>query len=157
MELTTRQREFIDDFAALWERSGGNVAQARILALLYIADEPELTATDITGALGISRGTVSQTTRQLIQLRLIQRVSRPGDRRDFYRVVSNPFGSTASSERTQIGAFIDIFRRGLSLHNTSPPERKRALINSIAFLEAYDAALGSFLETWTPPNHPESP
>ena len=156
MDLTPQQQDFVDDFAAMWERFGANTAQGRILALLYIADEPVLSATDIAEALGLSRGSVSQHTRQLVRFRIIQRVSKPGERRDYFRVAANPFGEAARSERAQIGTFIDLFQRGLNLHNTSPPHRKRALINSIAFLEDYDAALGAFLDSWKPPTDTET-
>lgn len=157
MELTPQQQRFIDDFASLWERFAANPTQGRVIALLYIADAPELTATDIAETLGISRGSVSQVTRQLIMFHLVQRVSHPGDRRDWFRITSNPFGQAARAERAQIGSFIDLFRRGLALHNTSPPERKQALTNSIQFLEDYDAALGAFLETWQPHTESETP
>ena len=156
MEITPPQQQFIDDFASLWERFAINATQGRVLALLYIADAPELTATEIGDALGISRGSVSQITRQLVLFRMIQRVSRPGHRRDYFRVAPNPFGEAARAEQAQIGTFISMFQRGLDLHNTSPPERKRALINSIAFLEEYDAALGSFLKSWKPRNDMET-
>ena len=156
-EISPGQQQFIDDFASLWERFGINATQGRVLALLYIADAPELTAADIGDALGISRGSVSQITRQLVLGRMIQRVSKPGDRRDWFRIASSPFGQAARAERAQISTFIDLFRRGLTIHNTSPPERQRALINSIAFLEDYDAALGEFLDTWKPQPDPETP
>jgi DNA-binding transcriptional regulator GbsR (MarR family) len=156
-EISDQQQQFIDDFASLWERFGVNATQGRVLALLYIADAPEMTAADIGEALGISRGSVSQITRQLVLNRMIQRVSRPGDRRDWFRIASNPFGQAARAERAQIGTFIDVFQRGLAIHNTSPPERQRALINSIAFLEDYDAALGEFLTTWKPQTDSETP
>ncbi len=157
IHITAQQRDFIDDFAALWERFAINPTQGRVLALLYIADRPELTAAEIAEALGISRGSVSQITRQLIQFHMVQRISRPGDRRDYFRVSGNPFGEAARAERAQIGTFIDLFQRGLNLHNTSPPERKRALRNSIAFLKDYDATLGAFLTTWEPPRDSEQP
>ena len=150
MSLSPEQREFIDDFVALWDQFGGNPAQGRILALLYVSERAELAATDIVEALGISRGSVSQTTRQLVQLRLVQRISKPGDRRDFYRVDPNAWSEAARAERARIGTFLNVLRRGLTVHNTSPPERQRPLINSIAFLEDYDAALGAFLESWKP-------
>ena len=150
MHITPRQQRFIDDFASLWERFAASPAQGRVLALLYIADEPELTAAGIAETLGISRGSVSQITRQLVMFRLVQRISRPGDRRDWFRVASNPFGEAARAERAQIGTFIDVLRRGLAIHDTSPPERRRALGNSIGFLEDYDAVLGGFLESWKP-------
>lgn len=154
MELAPPQQRFIDDFASLWERFGANPTQGRVIALLYIADVPELTAGDIAETLGISRGSVSQITRQLIQMRFIQRVSHPGDRRDWFRVAANPFGQAARTERAEFGAFLQIFRRGLAIHDSSPPERRHALVNSIQFLEDYDAALGDFLENWQP--HTES-
>jgi DNA-binding transcriptional regulator GbsR (MarR family) len=156
MELTPQQRQFVDDFASLWERFAASPAQGRVLALLYIADEPELTAADIAETLGISRGSVSQITRQLIMFRIVQRISRPGDRRDWFRVASNPFGEAARAERAQIGTFIDVLRRGLAIHSASPPERQRALSNSIGFLEDYDATLGGFLESWKPRNDSET-
>lgn len=152
MNLSAQQHAFIDDFAALWDQVGGKPVQGRVLALLYIANQSELSASDIGDTLGISRGSVSQTTRQLTQIRLIQRVSKPGDRRDWYRVSPNAWSEAARAERSQIAPFLDLMHRGLNLHNTSPPERQRALINSIAFLMDYDAALGSFLESWKPPN-----
>jgi DNA-binding MarR family transcriptional regulator len=154
MEITPQQQQFIDDFASLWERFTVSGAQGRVLALLYIADAPELTASDIAATLGISRGSVSQITRQLIQFHMVQRVSHPGDRRDWFRVAGNPFGQAARSEHAEIGVFLNLFRRGLALHDDSPPERQRALVNSIQFLEDYDAALGDFLENWQP--HTES-
>lgn len=157
MKLNEQQREFINDFAAAWDQFGGQQLQGRILALLYVAEDPELGANDIVEALGVSRGSVSQTTRQLIQLRLIQRVSRPGERRDFYRAGANAWAEAARSERARLGPFLDLLQRGLNLHNTSPPERHRPITNAIAFLEDYDEALRSFLEQWSPPDDPENP
>jgi DNA-binding MarR family transcriptional regulator len=155
MELTPQQQQFVDDFASLWERFGASPSQGRVIALLYIADATELTATDIAETLGISRGSVSQITRQLIMFHFIQRVSHPGDRRDWFRIAANPFGQAARAERAQIGTFLALFRSGLALHSTSPPERQRAFVNSIQFLEDYDAALGDFLESWQPATESE--
>lgn len=157
MELNQHQRDFVDDFGASWDQFGGQPLQGRMLALLYIADDSELSASDIVDALGISRGSVSQTTRQLIQLRLIQRISRSGERRDYYRVTPNAWAETARTQRAQIAPFLDLLRRGLNLHNTSPPERRQTLGNSIAFLEDYDQALASFLDNWSPPDDLEHP
>lgn len=157
MELTRDQMQFIDDFAAQWERAGANVAQGRVLALLYIVPGGEATAIDIVEALGISRGAASQVTRQLIQMHFVQRRSRPGDRRDWFRISPNPFGEAARAERQHIQPFIDLFRRGLALHTTSSPEDTRALANSIAFLQDYDAAIGDFLASWRPPDELEHP
>jgi DNA-binding transcriptional regulator GbsR (MarR family) len=156
-ELPRDQWHFIDDFAAQWERVGANVTQGRVLPLIYLAPQGKVTATDPVETLGVSRGAVSQITRQLIQLRMVQRVSRAGDRRDWFRIAPNLFGEAARAERGQIQTFIELLRRGLEMHATSPPEHQRALTNSIAFLQASEAALGTFLGSWRAPDQPEIP
>lgn len=41
---------------------------------------------DLTGGLGISRGSVSMNTRQLESMGVVERLSRPGERSDFFRL-----------------------------------------------------------------------
>ena len=150
MQLAPRQREFIDDFAALWDQLGGVSIQGRVLALLYIAEMDELTAPDIVAALGVSRGTVSQVTRDLIRMRLIQRVSRSGDRRDYFRVNPNAWHEASRSRLAESTALLEILNRGIHIRGDDSPQSRRALINASNFLEDYSAAMAEFLRTWKP-------
>ena len=60
----------------------------RIYGLLYLSAEP-LSLNQMSSMLGISKGSVSVGTRQLISWSAIRKVWVPGDRRDFYEVVED--------------------------------------------------------------------
>jgi HTH-type transcriptional regulator, glycine betaine synthesis regulator len=80
-------RSAIDRFIESWGTLGSlwsiNRSVARIQALLIASDEP-LALDQIAERLGISRGNVSMSLRELLLLGLIERTNRAGDRRDFF-------------------------------------------------------------------------
>src|SRR4051812_6015613 len=62
----------------------------RLFGALLLASEPE-SLDDLASRLAVSKGSVSVNARLLEQRGLIERVSRPGDRRDFYRASDDLF------------------------------------------------------------------
>jgi DNA-binding transcriptional regulator GbsR (MarR family) len=85
---TKRLAPAVEQFVLHWGDMGGqwgvNRSVAQIQALLYLSDRP-LTAEDIADALGMARSNVSNSIRELITWKLIQRVPVLGDRRDHYQ------------------------------------------------------------------------
>jgi len=77
----------VQEFVLRWGDLGGqwgvNRSVAQIQALLYLSERP-LTAEDIAEQLGLARSNVSNSLRELISWKLIQRVPVLGDRRDHY-------------------------------------------------------------------------
>jgi DNA-binding MarR family transcriptional regulator len=76
--------EFIESFTRLLERDGGPRIAGRIAALLFLTVEP-LPLEEIAERLQASKASISTNARLLEHWGLVERVSRPGDRRDFYR------------------------------------------------------------------------
>jgi len=68
------------DLGSQW---GVNRSVAQIHALLYISEKP-LTADDVAAQLGMARSNVSNSLRELMGWKLIERVPVLGDRRDHY-------------------------------------------------------------------------
>ena len=83
----TRLPPAIETFVLRWGDLGGqwgvNRSVAQIHALLYASDEP-LTAERIAAHLGMARSNVSNSIKELLGWRLVQRVPVLGDRRDHY-------------------------------------------------------------------------
>ena len=77
----------IVNFVLHWGDLGGqwgvNRSVAQIHALLFISDTP-LTAEEIADKLGMARSNVSNSIKELLGWRLIQRVPVMGDRRDHF-------------------------------------------------------------------------
>ena len=68
------------DMGTTW---GVNRTVAQIHALLYISEQP-LNAEQISEVLGVARSNVSNSIKELLNIRTIRRVSMAGDRRDYF-------------------------------------------------------------------------
>ena len=82
-KLPAAVQEFVLRWGDLGGQWGVNRSVAQIQALLYLSERP-LTAEDIAEQLGLARSNVSNSLRELISWKLIQRVPVLGDRRDHY-------------------------------------------------------------------------
>ena len=83
--LAPAAERYIERMGLLWEAEGLPRIAGRMLGLLAL--QPEAASLDdIASALGVSKASVSADARQLERLALAERVSRPGDRRDYYAI-----------------------------------------------------------------------
>ena len=76
---------YVERMGLLWEAEGLPRIAGRIIG--FLAMQPEAASLDeIAAALGVSKASVSADARQLVRLALVERVGRPGDRRDYYAI-----------------------------------------------------------------------
>src|SRR5215212_8942098 len=87
------RREFVEKLAVAHEADGLPRIAGRIFGLLLIC-EREMSLDELAHDLGASKGSVSVNTRLLDQRGVVERVSRPADRRDYYRIMPNFFVRT---------------------------------------------------------------
>ena len=83
--MDSRTAQFIERMGVLTEEDGLPRIAGRIFAYLLVTPE-ECSLDDIATALGVSRASVSTDARRLAQMGLLERHSRPGDRRDYYGI-----------------------------------------------------------------------
>ncbi|WP_329108758.1 MarR family transcriptional regulator [Micromonospora sp. NBC_01699] len=87
-------RRFVEHLALTLSDMGMPRMAARVFAALMAAEEPGLTAAEISERLGVSPAAVSGAVRYLIQVGMAVREPAPGSRRDLYKA---PFSSWYSS------------------------------------------------------------
>jgi hypothetical protein len=75
--------------AAMLAAAGMARMPARVMMALVGSPDDGYTAAELGERLGVSAAAVSGAVRYLVGMRLIQRVSRPGDRRDRYDLVDD--------------------------------------------------------------------
>lgn len=97
LELSDTLQQFIENVGVFFERYGLSRIGGRILALLMVA-EHELTLDDIAATLRVSRASVSTNARFLTLYGMAQLVTRPGDRRDYYRLPPNTWSRAMEAE-----------------------------------------------------------
>ena len=80
------RRDFVEDMGHLVLAYGAPRALMRVLGWMVVCETPDQSAADVQKELGLSAGSVSTSLRYLGEMGLVERVSRPGDRRIFYRL-----------------------------------------------------------------------
>jgi DNA-binding MarR family transcriptional regulator len=79
---------FVERAGCVCERDGLPRIAGRILGLLLVSPEP-LALDAIAERLGVSRASVSTDARRLVEQGLLERVGRPGDRKDYYQMAAD--------------------------------------------------------------------
>ncbi len=129
----------MEEFGLFYEQYGLSRTAGRILAWLMICDPPHQTMHELVDALQVSKSSISTGSRMLMQSGIIERISLPGQRRDFYRVKQNAWVTNWETRAQTVTMTMDLVQRGLNLLADESPEklaRLEEMLDFFAFLEA---------------------
>lgn len=82
--------EFIEKTGLIAQNQGIPRVAGRVLGMLLF-DGEAVAFGDLARALQVSRGSISTSTRLLEDRALIKRLSKPGERQDFFQLAERPF------------------------------------------------------------------
>jgi len=144
---------FIEQLGNLAVGQGNSRTFGRIFALLMTADEP-VSFSEIAERLELSRGGVSMNTRSLIELGLIDRVNRPGDRQDYFELPENLWRKLFERQMQRDRDLLDAVT-ALTSTDGALPERVRGDLMNLAMsielsLQARRAAAEAHCHDRTP-------
>jgi DNA-binding transcriptional regulator GbsR (MarR family) len=121
----------------------------RVLGALLLADPPGMSSSQLCEFLGVSAGSVSTATRELIRPGLAVRVSVPGERQDYFRAT---FGANMPqflhSRMELTRRWERLIRRGEDLAAAKDPLVLRQLEEIREFYEFLEAEYSGMLERW---------
>ncbi len=118
------RRDFVERFAVAKEGDGLPRIAGRIFGLL-LTSARDLSLDEIASELEASKGSASVNTRLLEQSGFIERVSRPGDRRDYYRIMPDLFERTMEQRLARWHRLHEVVMYGLTASDLSPTVRSR--------------------------------
>ncbi|MFE2045774.1 GbsR/MarR family transcriptional regulator [Streptomyces sp. NPDC059477] len=149
--------EFADRMAQAFEGQVPRMA-GRMLGLLLITEEPQLSSKDLVTRLGASAATVSTMGRLLINLGLIERTVSPETRRDLFTIAPNAWVGVYRDGERYISEILDLLDHALAdpALTDTPRARIREMYNLYAFLWAEIPDLVSRYEQWRAENGPEA-
>ena len=139
-------RRFVEQFAISLNDLGFPRMPARVLAGLMVADEPGLTAGEISERLGVSLAAVSAGVRYLIQMGLVVRERVPNSRRDIYRAPDGTLHTTSILDGYQ--KLADLVQEGvLAVGDDNSPVAAR-LADLRDFFLLIRQEMGKVLDRW---------
>jgi DNA-binding transcriptional regulator GbsR (MarR family) len=139
--------QFTDRMGLLFEAEGQPPIAGRILGYLLVSDDPR-SLDQVAEALRVSKASVSTNARMLADKGVLERVCRPSDRHDYYRVVPDLFSRTMAERLRRWQRFTETVREA---RRTLPirSERVRARLRGYETAYAYMAdAIGRALDRW---------
>lgn len=102
--------EFIELMGRHFDEEGVARIAGRLFGLLMLGEEP-CSLDELAARLRVSKGSVSSNARLLEDWGLAERVTRPGDRRDFYRIAPDMADRFLRRMISRIEVFIDRVER----------------------------------------------
>jgi predicted transcriptional regulator len=122
--------------AAMMTAAGMARMPARVMMALVGSPDEGYTAAELADRLGVSAGAVSGAVRYLQSMRIIQRLSRPGDRRDRYDLADDAFAGVVTGNAPLYARLGDLMER-IADENTDAPisvARARDVADFLRFL-----------------------
>ncbi|MDX2239752.1 MAG: MarR family transcriptional regulator [Leptolyngbyaceae cyanobacterium bins.302] len=142
------QQHFVEDVGLLFETVGFPRMAGRVFGWLLLSNPPHQSPGELAEVLQASKGSISTMTRLLEQLGLIERVSLPGQRRDYFRIKLNAWSELSKRRMDQITAFRKLAERGLTLLAEETPELTQRLREMYDIHAFFEAEIPLMLDRW---------
>lgn len=146
--MDDERASYVEDFGLLFEGFGLPRMVGRVLGALLISDPPELSAEELAEALQASRGSISSATRTLVAMGFVQRLTRRGERRDYFRMKPGAWDELMRHELENLARFRLMAERGLRIANSDSPEARHNLEEMHEFYAYWEKEMPALLERW---------
>jgi DNA-binding transcriptional regulator GbsR (MarR family) len=142
------EAHFVEELGLLFAGAGKPRMMGRMMAWLLVCEPPWQSADQLVKALRASKASVSTVSRDLIELGMVERVARPGDRKTYYRVRADGFSRLAERDLSSISHFSAALCRAMEHMEEHAPERTERLREVHDFYEFLEAEIPALLERW---------
>lgn len=156
VQLTQDQKELIERMGVFYEQHGVPPMEARIMSLLVVCDEPELTFDQIRELLGISKSTTSSALNMLLTTKRVVYRTKPGDRKRYFssNIIQWQVGFTENFQK--FFEVIKVMKEALAQRTSKTPEFNQQMAEFIEFTEYISVEFPRIYLEWTNRNTPNN-
>jgi DNA-binding transcriptional regulator GbsR (MarR family) len=152
VQLTQEQRELIERMGVFYEQHGIPPMEGRIMSLLIVCDEPELTFDQIRELLGISKSTTSSALNTLLITKRVIYRTKPGDRKRYFASNILQWQESFTENFQKFFEVINIMKEALNQRTPKTPEFNRQMAEFIEFTEYISVEFPRIYLEWTKRN-----
>ena len=146
-KTTDEQDRLIERLGLVFEESDRMPRIAsRILGLLLLTPG-ECSIDEMAERLAVSRASISVDARRLEECGVVERITRKGDRRDYYRIAPDHYSRTLERRLKVMNRLISVLDEGRQMHIESREVRER-LDEAVEGLRFVVEATTNELERW---------
>jgi DNA-binding transcriptional regulator GbsR (MarR family) len=130
-----KKEKFVEEVGLFYEGYGVSRMLGRVLGWLMIMDPPAQTMKQLTEGLKVSKSSISSATNSLIQMGMIEKTRRPGERSDRYQLVSGMILSLLRRRMDGLATFSTIFQKAITILDGEESERFYDLDRAVAWVK----------------------
>lgn len=127
-------RDFIESMGRQFEEDGAPRIAGRLFGFLMLQEDP-CSLDEVAEQLQVSKGSASSNARLLEQLGIAERVTRAGDRRDYYQISPDIGERTMERALQGIERMLGRLRRGVDVVGDRSPVITARFAGTIKFHE----------------------
>jgi len=147
-EREFEKRSFVEELGLFFEQSGMPRMAGRILGWLLLSDPPHQSLNELAEALIASKGSISTTTRLLVQIGLIERISLPGVRHGYFRIRPSASQHLLKQGAEQVTVLRKLAERGLELLEAKASLTRQGLEEMRDMYAFFEGEYPALLERW---------
>lgn len=148
LKISEEQLHLVEKLGVVFEGSGLQPAAARIASLLIVSDRTELTFDEIRAVLNLSKSATSNAINLLIRLNRIDYITKPGDRKRYYKSNITDWKKDMSAKFFEMKSLQDMMREVLRQRTPETPEFNKNLEELISMMEYIFSELPKIFEKW---------
>lgn len=146
-DLEEAVTEFVEQLGLLAEAEGLPRTSGRIMGLMLVCEGP-YTLEDLQDELQISRGSASTNTRRLEDLGVVERTTRPGERKVYFRLTDDPYGRIVENRLERMRSIQELVDRSIDHIPDEYEKGKRRLDYMRQFYELVIEETASIIREW---------
>jgi DNA-binding transcriptional regulator GbsR (MarR family) len=147
LELTHYKLKLIEELGVLHEK-GMQPAAARILALMLVSDQPELTFEDIHETLNLSKSATSNALNFLISTNKAEYITKPGERRRYFRCKLRSLNDGIQESLAGLDEYNNLLKKILAQRPAETKEFNASLEETTQFLDFIKSELPVLFQKW---------
>ena len=119
--------QYAEKAALVFEELGLPRMAGRVIGWLLVCEPAHQSLTELAETLQASKASISTSTRMLVQFGVIEKVSLPGDRRDYVRIKPEAWSQAMQKFERETRMVLELARDGLAILGEAPRERRERL------------------------------
>ena len=135
-----RTQDVVERMGLFFERDGMSRIAGRLLGYLMLS-EASRSLDELATALQVSKSSVSINVRLLERMGTVERVTVPGDRRDYYRIAADLAEQVSALWRERLAAARDLLEAAKATPAAEAEGVRRRLVRGVSFVESLSEAL----------------
>lgn len=138
--------QFIENMGLHYENYGVPRIGGRILGLLILTPRP-ISSEEMSEALQVSRSSISTNLRTLMLNELVEKVSLPGERVDYYTLTEDVWQKSLELQLSNVFPLRDLAEEGLESLDEGHPARER-MEEIISWINRVEDAFARLNQDW---------